>query len=213
MASKFQHRLVGTIILVAIGIIFLPDLLDGQKVTYRENTASIPLRPALVELADPVNFDSLDNAEFDNPSIDKSSIDNTLVDTELLVEPAPTVNLTATKQVNKTQSKPQPLTKAPKLVPLAKPVSTVKAIPPVGNSWNVRLGTFKNSAAVDDLVKKIRKSGFDAYRLPRYKQAGQLNRLYVGPSTDKNELKSLLPKLEEITGLKGVIEKFDPRDK
>lgn len=207
MASKFQHRLVGTIILVAIGIIFLPDLLDGQKVTYRENTASIPLRPALVELADPVNFDSLDNAEFDN-----NSIDNTLVDTELLVEPAPTVNLTAAKQVNKTESKPQPLTKAPKLVPLAK-VSTVKATPSVGNSWNVRLGTFKNSAAVDDLVKKIRKSGFDAYRLPRYKQAGQLNRLYVGPSTDKNELKSLLPKLQEITGLKGVIEKFDPRDK
>lgn len=207
MASKFQHRLVGTIILVAIGIIFLPDLLDGQKVTYRENTASIPLRPALVELADPVNFDSLDNAEFDN-----NSIDNTLVDTELLVEPPPIVNLTATKQVNKTESKPQPLTKAPKLVPLAK-VSTVKVTPPVGNSWNVRLGTFKNSAAVDDLVKKIRKSGFDAYRLPRYKQAGQLNRLYVGPSTDKNELKSLLPKLQEITGLKGVIEKFDPRDK
>ena len=67
MASTFQHRLVGTIILVAIGIIFLPDLLDGQKITYRENTASIPLRPALVELADPVNFDSL---ELDSFAID-----------------------------------------------------------------------------------------------------------------------------------------------
>ncbi|PKH07155.1 SPOR domain-containing protein [Moritella sp. Urea-trap-13] len=203
MASTFQHRLVGTIILVAIGIIFLPDLLDGQKITYRENTASIPLRPALVELADPVNFDSLDNA----------SIDKELVDTELLVEPAPTVNLTSAKQVNKTEGTLKPITKAPKLVPLVKPVTTVKVIPAVGNSWNVRLGTFKNSAAVDDLVKKIRKSGFDAYRLPRYKQAGQLNRLYVGPNTDKDELKRLLPKLQKITGLKGVIEKFDPRDK
>ncbi|NQZ94756.1 MAG: SPOR domain-containing protein [Moritella sp.] len=198
MASKFQHRLVGTIILVAIGIIFLPDLLDGQKITYRENTASIPLRPALVELADPVNFDSLANE---------------VIDTELLVEPAPTVNLTSVGKVEKRVSTPTTIAKTQKLAPLVKPVKTVKVIPPVGNSWSLRLGTFKNSAAVDDLVKKIRKAGFDVYRLPRYKKAGQLNRLYVGPNVDKNELKRLLPKLQKITGLKGVIEKFDPRDK
>ncbi|QUM84248.1 MULTISPECIES: SPOR domain-containing protein [unclassified Moritella] len=196
MASTFQHRLVGTIILVAIGIIFLPDLLDGQKVTYRENAASIPLRPALVELAEPVNFDSFDNEV-----------------AELLIEPAPTINLTAAKKAEPAVYTPKPITKAPKLIPLAKPVETTKVIPPVGNSWNIRLGTFKNSVAVDELVEKIRKAGFDAYRLPRHKQAGQLNRLYVGPNVNKNELKRLLPKLQKITGLKGVIEKFDPRDK
>jgi len=198
VASTFQHRLVGTIILVAIGIIFLPDLLDGQKITYRENTASIPLRPALVELAEPVNFDSLDNE---------------VVDTELLIEPAATVSLTAVDKVEETVSTPKSIAKAQKLVPLVKPVEPAKVIPPVGNSWNIRLGTFKNSAAVDDLVKKIRDAGFDAYRLPRYKEAGKLNRLYVGPNVNKNELKRLLPKLQKITGLKGVIEKFDPRDK
>ncbi|SQD76598.1 SPOR domain-containing protein [Moritella yayanosii] len=193
MASTFQHRLVGTIILVAIGIIFLPDLLDGQKITYRENTASIPLRPALVELADPVNFDSFDN--------------------ELLVEPAPTVNLTSVDKVEKRVSTPTAIAKMQKLAPLVKPVKTVKVIPPVGNSWSIRLGTFNNSTAVDELVKKIRKAGFNAYRLPRYKKTGQLNRLYVGPNVDKNELKRLLPKLQKITSLNGVIEKFDPRDK
>jgi len=198
VASTFQHRLVGTIILVAIGIIFLPDLLDGQKVTYRENAASIPLRPALVELAEPVNFDSFDNE---------------VADAELLIEPAPTVNLAAVKKVEPPVHTSKPITKAPKLVPVVKPAETAKVIPPVGNSWSIRLGTFKNSVAVDDLVKKIRKAGFDAYRLPRYKQAGQLNRLYVGPNVNKNELKRLLPKLKNITGLKGVIEKFDPRDK
>jgi len=206
VASTFQHRLVGTIILVAIGIIFLPDLLDGQKITYRENTASIPLRPALVELADPVNFDELQSDSFDEEAAEAAYA-------ELLVDPAPTINLTTADTEPQTVATPKPITKAPKLVPLAKPVETVKATPAVGNSYNIRLGTFKNSAAVDDLVKKIRKSGFDAYRLPRYKQAGKLNRLYVGPNVDKNKLKRLLPKLEEITGLKGVIEKFDPRDK
>lgn len=37
MASKFQNRLVGTIVLVALGVIVLPGLLDGQKNIIRMN--------------------------------------------------------------------------------------------------------------------------------------------------------------------------------
>lgn len=47
MASKFQSRLVGTIILVAIGVIVLPDVLDGKKLHYKEEFASIPIKPEL----------------------------------------------------------------------------------------------------------------------------------------------------------------------
>ncbi|WP_415663437.1 cell division protein DedD [Vibrio taketomensis] len=47
MASKFQNRLVGTIILVSIGVIVLPDVLDGQKTHYKEDIASIPIKPEL----------------------------------------------------------------------------------------------------------------------------------------------------------------------
>ncbi|WP_312081181.1 cell division protein DedD [Pantoea septica] len=45
MASKFQNRLVGTIILVAVGVIVLPGLLDGKKKHYKEEFAAIPLVP------------------------------------------------------------------------------------------------------------------------------------------------------------------------
>lgn len=45
MASKFQNRLVGTIVLVALGVIILPGLLDGQKKHYQEDFAAIPLVP------------------------------------------------------------------------------------------------------------------------------------------------------------------------
>ncbi|MEZ8822800.1 SPOR domain-containing protein [Vibrio amylolyticus] len=60
MASKFQSRLVGTVILVAVGIIVLPDLLDGEKQHYQEEVAGIPIKPELdsemevFELLDPV---------------------------------------------------------------------------------------------------------------------------------------------------------------
>ncbi|BDH45061.1 cell division protein DedD [Salmonella enterica subsp. enterica serovar Choleraesuis] len=45
MASKFQNRLVGTIVLVALGVIVLPALLDGQKKHYQDEFAAIPLVP------------------------------------------------------------------------------------------------------------------------------------------------------------------------
>jgi DedD protein len=48
LASKFQNRLVGTVILVALVVIFLPDLLDGHKQAQKEEAfAKIPLRPDL----------------------------------------------------------------------------------------------------------------------------------------------------------------------
>ena len=45
MASKFQNRLVGTIILVAVGVIVLPVLLDGDKKYNEDQFAAIPLIP------------------------------------------------------------------------------------------------------------------------------------------------------------------------
>lgn len=65
MASKFQSRLVGTIILVAMGVIVLPDVLDGQKLHYKEEFASIPIKPKLdsdvetFELLDPIEDESV----------------------------------------------------------------------------------------------------------------------------------------------------------
>lgn len=49
MASRFQSRLVGTIVLVALGVIILPDILDGHKTRYKEDIASIPLKPEVGE--------------------------------------------------------------------------------------------------------------------------------------------------------------------
>lgn len=45
VASRFQDRLVGTIVLVALGVVILPGLLDGQKKHYQDEFAAISLVP------------------------------------------------------------------------------------------------------------------------------------------------------------------------
>ena len=47
LATQFQQRLIGTVIIVAIGVIFLPDLLSGKKQLAPDEAVTIPLRPPL----------------------------------------------------------------------------------------------------------------------------------------------------------------------
>lgn len=49
MSSQFHNRLVGTVVLVALGVILLPDILDGKKDLQEEQFAEIPLRPNVIE--------------------------------------------------------------------------------------------------------------------------------------------------------------------
>lgn len=78
MASKFQNRLVGTILLVSIGVIVLPDVLDGEKTHYKEEIASIPIKPELD--SDIESFEVLE-PEDDSASLPPSPVE-VVVDNE-----------------------------------------------------------------------------------------------------------------------------------
>ena len=55
MASQFHNRLIGTVILVSVGVIFLPDILTGKHVNKSaETVASVPLRPDAAPANKPV---------------------------------------------------------------------------------------------------------------------------------------------------------------
>lgn len=55
MATQFQNRLIGTVILVSFGVIFLPDLLMGKKNDISAPAGSIPLRPEQSLVSQPGN--------------------------------------------------------------------------------------------------------------------------------------------------------------
>lgn len=47
MSNHFKNRLVGVVVIVALGVLFLPDLLNGKKQRQEETFTEIPLKPAL----------------------------------------------------------------------------------------------------------------------------------------------------------------------
>lgn len=56
MTAVFTNRLVGTAILVVAAVVFLPDLLDGQKQVRKDDFKAVPERPEFAEVSQPAVF-------------------------------------------------------------------------------------------------------------------------------------------------------------
>ena len=101
MASQFQNRLIGTIILVTVGVIFLPDLFDGQKQHYKEQFESIPLQP---KMGDQKEFTQIPNPETVNSELPKDPVTVTVDNGKDTVSSSGDNNETYTKRKNRYQS-------------------------------------------------------------------------------------------------------------
>lgn len=216
MATQFQQRLVGTVILVALGVIFLPDLLDGKQQLAPDEAVTIPLRPELEpprplvvqpEVAQP------EQAEVGGQDTDNAATQREAAPEVWTIEEAKEAPPVAPKPATPV---PQPVTPAPQPAPQPKPAPVVKAAPviqpapaikqvaPQHGDHIVQLGAFRNADNVNALVKKLQAAGYRAQTTPSVPRHGELNRVWIGPD-DKARLEQQLAALERLTGLKGSV--------
>jgi DedD protein len=76
---------------------------------------------------------------------------------------------------------------------------------PVGQSYVVQLGALKNADKVNEIVAKLRLSGYRAYTVPSSPVQGQITRVFVGPEANRQNLEASLPQLKNVSGLSGVV--------
>ncbi|MCG6312728.1 SPOR domain-containing protein, partial [Vibrio vulnificus] len=151
MASKFQSRLVGTIILVAVGVIVLPDVLDGKKLHYKEEFASIPIKPELD--SDVENFEILEPVEDDItlPDSPVEAVVQEREDAQVAVsepEPAPT-------------SKPEVIKQPEQVEVVTRPVQEKNQYE--DSAWIIQLMALKNHENAAALVADLQKRGYQAH--------------------------------------------------
>ncbi|EPS8491983.1 cell division protein DedD [Yersinia enterocolitica] len=235
MASKFQNRLVGTIILVALGVIVLPGLLDGKKKHYEDEFAAIPLVPkpgdsqeidAVPPVSQPLPIAPPEGAaqavavpKDDSASQAANDAGNLPSEPTIVAPPAVQSKPVEVKPVEKkpAEVKPVPVEKKPQEVkpkpevkpqvqPESKPVTEEKA--PVGQAYVVQLGALKNAAKVNEIVATLRLSGHRAFTVPATPVQGQITRVYVGPDASKQKLQSALPELNSLSGLNGQVKPY-----
>ncbi|GDX04799.1 cell division protein DedD [Buttiauxella sp. A111] len=240
MASKFQNRLVGTIILVALGVIILPGLLDGQKKHYQDEFAAIPLVPK------PGDTDEPDMLPAATQALPSQPPEGAAEEVRAGTATAPGLDIASLPgdsgagidevPVTREQPKPKPVVEKPK--PVEKPQSKAAADqtaerlammneePPVaekpakqetaekaptGQAYVVQLGALKNAEKVNEIVGKLRGAGFRVYTSPSTPVQGKITRILVGPEVSKDKLKSSLGELNSLSGLNGVVMNYTAR--
>ncbi|CNL31145.1 cell division protein DedD [Yersinia aleksiciae] len=235
MASKFQNRLVGTIILVALGVILLPGLLDGKKKHYEDEFAAIPLVPkpgdsqeidAVPPVSQPLPIAPPEGAaqavevpKDDSASQAANDAGNLPSEPTIVTPPPMQTKPVEVKPVEKkpVEIKPTPIEKKPQEVkpkpevkpeikPESKPAPEEKA--PVGQAYVVQLGALKNAAKVNEVVATLRLSGHRAFTVPATPVQGQITRVFVGPDASKQKLQSALPELNSLSGLNGQVKPY-----
>lgn len=236
MASKFQNRLVGTIILVAVGVIVLPGLLDGKKKHYEDEFAAIPLVPKAGDSqendavppvtqslpAQPPEGAGQAVGAASQPAAGQGSTADAPEQHAPVTAPPVTVTHPEpekaapkpaepkpqpVKPVEKPKPEPKPEPKPqPQPKPEVKPQPTETA--PAGQAYIVQLGALKNAAKVNEIVASLRLSGYRAYTVPSTPVQGQITRIFVGPDASKQKLQSALPEMNQISGLSGQVRAY-----
>ena len=194
MAAAFQNRLVGTIIAVALAVIFLPELLDGEKRQAKERFESIPARPAVKALASPESFPT---------DLVKSKASRKVEIVNDVAVDEPTTPNTETGAVQE----PVSVTPKPATSRVADPVMEPRQ-ERVEAGWVVQLGSFKHQKNVRQLLRKLEQAGYRTFTRPVKTSNGNLTKVFVGPNIEKDKLEVAIPHLKEITGLRGRLSPF-----
>lgn len=188
MASRFQSRLVGTIILVALGVIILPDLLDGKKSHYQDDIAAIPLKPeSQIDIQDL----QVPAPQVDNSQLPQSPVSVVINEEQQAGATTPSGAKTTAQSWDVVQAE----------------VNDIPASNDYQQSaWIIQLMALKNADNANRLVSDLRKRGFTAST----KKENGFTRVLIGPDVSREKLEKQLLELQEITGAKGQLIKFSP---
>lgn len=208
MSTPFQNRLVGTVIVAAVAIIFLPDVLDGDKKTYQDNFETIPTVPSVDFPTTNKTFPKEKLAKLPGTKISEESAldDVNSIDASKLLSETDVAVTTLTKEIDFATSEQKNVT--------SKRVETeVKKLPSKAvakQAWVVQLGSFRHQNNVDDLVRKLKENGYTAFTKPIKTKNGKLTKVFVGPELIKSSLDKKLPALKKLTNVQGKVARFYP---
>jgi DedD protein len=179
-----KQRLVGTVVIGCLAIIFIPILLDGEGVSAPEMTASIPDVPPMPTV--PVIATQRPDISPDTLSTPQDTQDNSALES---------ANSRADQANATTETPPAP--ELPRLNTAGLPAT-----------WSVRLASFGELANAEALVDRLRGSGYKGFSRPIETSRGPLTAVYVGPVMTENEATRLQPELAGAFELEGVVVQF-----
>lgn len=190
MDVLLKQRLVGATVLVALGVIFVPLILEGPSQTL------VPEMEALPEPDDYVLSAPLES--FPAPDAIPAEPDTAII----LTDPQPAAVSEAPAEpaqpIAEPEPEPEPAAAAPE--PETKPAKSA----PLG-SWVVQMGSFSSEQNARRLRDKLRKSGFVTQVEKARIDGKQRFRVRVGPFLERAEAEQSRKQIQDKLTLKGRV--------
>ena len=214
MSTPFQNRLVGTVIIAAAAVIFLPDILSGKKEQNQTVFEDIPQAPNVVATTNETSFPEEKLALVPKSKMDKTTaLRKVFDDKQNIIEPES--EQANEKIVINTAKKEEPLTPASQVAKTKSEgapsvVDKAKVKAESVEQWVVQLGSYSQKKNVDELVNLLEKNGFKAFTKPITTKMGKLTKVFVGPEVVKSVLEKKLPELKALTKVEGKVSTYRP---
>lgn len=190
MEQRLKERMIGAVVLVGVGILLIPALLDGpgeqtvtRQVELRDETAT-----RRVEI-------SLDGAGPATIVSDKPTSDSGKPDRVTSPQPGePGGSDTRTPVTEAVPAAPKIAQSEPVKAPQAPVVAESR--PVRQGNWTAQVGSFSKKSSAARIIRELEAAGFDAY-ISEMTQGGRtLYRVRVGPVVSRDEADALVARLK-----------------
>ncbi len=192
MDVLLKQRLVGAIVLVALGVIFVPMILESPSQTL------VPEMEALPEPENQVISAPLES--FPAPDAIPAEPDTAII----LTDPQPTAVSEAPAEPAQPVAEPEPEPEPEPVVAEPEPETRPAKSEPLG-SWVVQMGSFSSEQNALRLRDKLRKNGF-ATQVEKARIEGKSRfRVRVGPFLERVDAEQSRKQIQDKLTLKGRV--------
>ena len=191
MERRLKERLIGAAVLVMLGVIFIPMILDDSSETDITITeTNIPRRPD-----NNFSYRIVPLKESDLTSVVNEPAQQPLVE-NLPEAMVPVTGETPAAEVDK------------QISTALTPPSTVTNNQMGATAWVVQLGSFNSEENANALNAKLRKAGYPTFVEPLKRNSDIAYRVRVGPELLRSDAQSLQEKLKKNMQIEGIVIRY-----
>ncbi|MEH6589754.1 MAG: SPOR domain-containing protein [Halioglobus sp.] len=220
MNEVLKQRLVGALILIALGVVFWPIIFVEPGDVTASGVREVPTRPVIntrpiaapdkTGLREAAELESRKEAQRREDELAATqAVAAAKAKTDKLAEAANAPAKTEPTPVAVVKAKPEPkaaVTKTRTQAP-QKPALDSEGVP---IAWILQVASVSDKEKADALRASLLKLGYEAYTKKVYRSDKVLLRVYIGPKFERAKLEKMKPKVDDAFAVQSMIVRYIP---
>lgn len=197
MNPLIKQRLVGTVVLVALGVVFWPLIFDSQDPQDPIVLQPMPEKPVIDQtpIAPPESFESvvreaLPQAPVTDPEVQQAADESTRTDTGAS-------DLRSLRDAEEISASAELSDESGLVDEQGLPVF-----------WVLQVATVGSSERADELVAGLQERGYRAFSKRYVRVDDELHRVQIGPNIDRERLMQMKPQIDSILSVDSQVLRY-----